>query len=401
MEREAARMVVGVVGAGTMGAGIAQVALQAGHEVLLHDVDPEAIQRGRERISAGLQRLVDRGTLDAAQRATYLAALRDVASQPVVAAEADLIVEAALEDLTLKRTIFRQLDMNALPDVPLATNTSALSVAAVAEATHHRERVLGMHFFNPAPVMSLVEVVATRDTAASVIKAAVEFATGLGKTAVVCDDSPGFIVNRVNRAFTLEPLRMLESGVADIQAIDAAIEAAGYPMGPFRLMDLVGIDVNLAVARSLFEGFDEASRFRPSPVQEAIVRDGRLGRKTNHGFYRYAADGTPAAPDPVPGHPRRKGARSGDLDSDAIVERVDLAIINEAYRAVEERVASAGDIDLALKLGANHPLGPFERAGQIGLRAVVEGLRRLLAETAETSGDQYEIAPLLWQIATV
>jgi 3-hydroxybutyryl-CoA dehydrogenase len=401
MTPDSARMVVGVVGAGTMGAGIAQVALQAGHEVLLHDVDAAAIQRGRERIAAGLQRLVDRGTLDAAQRTAYLAALRDTPSQPQVAAEADLIVEAALEDLALKRTIFRQLDMNALPDVPIATNTSALSVAAVAEATHHRERVLGLHFFNPAPVMSLVEVVATPETAAAIIKTAVDFATGLGKTAVVCDDSPGFIVNRVNRAFTLEPLRMLEAGVADVASIDTAIEAAGYRMGPFRLMDLVGIEVNLAVARTLFDGFDQASRFRPSPVQEAMGAEGRLGRKAGHGFYRYGEDGASIGPEPIPGLPRGKTARPGTLDGGAIVERVNLAIVNEAYRAVEERVASAGDIDLALKLGANHPLGPFERAGEIGLRAVVEGLRRLQVETAETSGDQYEIAPLLWGIATV
>ena len=400
-----ARMVVGVVGAGTMGAGIAQAALQAGHEVLLHDVDAAAIQRGRDRISAALQRLVDKGRVTPEERAAYLATLRDAADLDEVAADADLIVEAALEDLPLKRSIFRQLDMNSLPDVPLATNTSALSVAAVAEATHHRERVLGLHFFNPAPVMPLVEVVATPDTARSVIEAAVAFASGLGKTPVVCGDSPGFIVNRINRGFTLEPLRMLEAGAADVQAIDAAVEAAGYPMGPFRLLDLVGIDVNLAVARSLFEAFDDSSRFRPSPVQLAMVEAGRLGRKSGGGFYRYDAEGTLLGPEPpagLEGAGGRHGAGPGArLDDRSIVERVNLAIVNEAYRAVEERVAAPGDIDLAMKLGANHPLGPFERAGQMGLRSVVEGLRRLHAETAELSGDQYEIAPLLWQMATV
>ena len=394
-------MVVGVVGVGTMGAGIAQAALQAGHHVLLHDVDAAAIQRGRERISGALQRLVDRGRVSAEERAAWLAALRDVADLDAVAADADLIVEAALEDLPLKRTIFRHLDMNSLPDVLLATNTSALSVAAVAEATHHRERVLGLHFFNPAPVMPLVEVVATPDTARAVIEAAVAFAKSLGKTPVVCGDSPGFIVNRVNRGFTLEPLRMLEAGVADVPTIDAAIEAAGYPMGPFRLMDLVGIDVNLAVARSLFEAFDDASRFRPSPVQLAMVEAGRLGRKSGGGFYRYDTDGASLGPEPTSGLGGLGDGPGTALDERAIVERVNLSIVNEAYRAVEERVAAPGDIDLAMKLGANHPLGPFERAGQMGLRAVVEGLRRLHAETAEISGDQYEIAPLLWQMATV
>jgi 3-hydroxybutyryl-CoA dehydrogenase len=291
--------------------------------------------------------------------------------------------------------------MNSLPDVPLATNTSALSVAAVAEATHHRERVLGLHFFNPAPVMPLVEVVATPDTARAVVEAAVAFAEGLGKTPVVCGDSPGFIVNRVNRGFSLEPLRMLEAGVADVPTIDAAIEAAGYPMGPFRLMDLVGIDVNLAVATSLFEAFDDAARFRPSAVQAAMVQAGRLGRKTRLGFYRYSAEGASSTAEPPAGLPRTAAGPAAGLDPGAIVERVNLAIVNEAYRAVEERVAAPGDIDLAMKLGASHPMGPFERAGKMGLRSVVEGLRRLQAEASETSGDQYEIAPLLWQMAIV
>jgi 3-hydroxybutyryl-CoA dehydrogenase len=401
MPDDQAGVVVGVVGAGTMGAGIAQAALQAGHDVLLHDVDPAAIQRGREKIARALQRQVDRGRLDGEERAAFLGALRDVADLDAVAAEADLIVEAALEDLSVKRTIFRQLDMNSLPDVPLATNTSALSVAAVGEATHHRERVLGLHFFNPAPVMPLVEVVATPDTADTVIETVVAFASGLGKTTVVCGDSPGFIVNRVNRGFTLEPLRMLEAGVADVRSIDTAIEAAGYPMGPFRLMDLVGIDVNLAVARSLYAAFDNATRLRPSPVQEAMVEAGRLGRKSGHGFYPYDAEGALLEPEPRDEPPGAGAASGPHLDGPAIVERVNLAIVNEAYRAVEERVAAPGDIDLAMRLGANHPLGPFERAGEMGLRAVVEALRRLHAQGSGISGDQYEIAPLLWQMATV
>jgi 3-hydroxybutyryl-CoA dehydrogenase len=194
----------------------------------------------------------------------------------------------------------------------------------------------------------------------------------------------------------MEPLRMLEAGEAGIESIDAAIEAAGYPMGPFRLMDLVGIDVNLAVARSLFEGFDEAPRFRPSAIQERMVAAGTLGRKTGSGFYTYG-EGAERSLGAAPIAPAI-GAEDL-LPPETIVERVNLAIVNEAYRAVEERVASPQDVDAAMKLGMNHPMGPFERAGQLGLRAVVEGLRRQ-HDAAKLSGDQYEVAPLLWQIAT-
>jgi len=388
-------MTVGVIGAGTMGAGIAQVALIAGHTVLLHDDDAAALERGRARVEAALDRLLEKGLLSPEGRDDALGRLRPATGLNHVAADSDLVIEAVLEDLGLKRSIFRALDLNAHPEVPLATNTSSLSVAEIAEATHHRERVLGLHFFNPVPKMALVEVVAAESTGRDALNIGLEFVAGLGKTSVVCADAPGFIVNRVNRGFTLEPLRMLEAGESDIRAIDAAVEAAGYPMGPFRLMDLVGIDINYAVARSLYEGFDEAGRFRPSPIQARMVEEGRLGRKTGRGFYRYDDDPEARAESEPPGVP----AGATPLSADQIVERVNLAIVNEAYRAVEERVASPQDIDLALELGANHPMGPFERAGQLGLRGVVEGLRRQ-HEVAALSADQYEIAPLLWQLAT-
>jgi 3-hydroxybutyryl-CoA dehydrogenase len=386
-------LTVAVVGTGTMGAGIAQAALLAGHVVLIHDMDVDATAAGRARIVAALDRLVEKGRLPADERTSAVARLEERHELRDVARDSDLVIEAVIEDLTLKRSIFRALDMEAHPSVALATNTSSLSVASIAEAVHHHERVLGLHFFNPAPVMPLVEVVATDETLREVIQDGIGFVEGLGKTAVLSADAPGFIVNRVNRGFTLEPLRMLEAGEATIGEIDAAIEAAGYPMGPFRLMDLVGIDVNLAVARSLYDGFDEAPRFRPSPIQEQMVAAGTLGRKTGTGFYAYG-DGAATSPRDV-----TATIASDSLPAATIVERVNLALINEAYRAVEERVASPQDVDTAIKLGVNHPVGPFERAGQLGLRAVVEGLRRQ-HEAARLSGDQYEVAPLLWQIAT-
>ena len=396
MTLPAAPLVVGVCGAGTMGAGIAQVCLQAGHEVVLYDVDDAAIQRGRARVAEGLDRLVQKGRLPAGERESMLKALRDAHTLEAVAGQADLVIEAALEDIELKRTVFRALGGSARNDAILATNTSALSVSAIAESAARPERVLGLHFFNPAPVMPLVEVVAGEQTSAATLEAAVAFIEGLGKTPVVCRDAPGFIVNRVNRPFTLEALRMLEAGEATVEQVDAAILDAGYPMGPLALMDLVGIDVNYAVAVSLFEAFDGVVRFAPSPIQRNLVEAGRLGRKSGAGFYRYEA-GRPVG---LSAELREIGVEEphgAGLAATEIVSRIELAIINEAYRAAGEGVAQPPDIDRAMKLGANHPHGPFERAAELGLGDVIAGLSRLQAQF----GERYAVAPTLWQIASI
>jgi 3-hydroxybutyryl-CoA dehydrogenase len=387
-----AALIIGIVGAGTMGAGIAQVCLQAGHEVVLYDVDAAAIERGRERIRDGLARLVAKGRLADADAAAMQESIRDAHAVSTVGEEADLVIEAALERLELKQTLFEALDAAARPDVPLATNTSALSVTEIAAATRRPERVLGLHFFNPAPLMPLVEVVAGDRTDRAVVDRAAAFVEQLGKAPVMCRDAPGFIVNRVNRPFTIEALRMLEEGAGSVDSVDAAVRAAGYPMGPFELMDLVGIDVNLAVARSLYEAYDEADRFRPSAIQEARVEAGRLGRKTGEGFYRYEdglSRGVAVELDRVsPVEP---------LDEATIVRRIELAIVNEAYHAVGEQVAQPPDIDRAMRLGASHPYGPFERAGQLGLRRIVE---QLIAWERE-HGVRYRVAPSLWQVAAL
>ncbi|HEY7025081.1 MAG TPA: 3-hydroxyacyl-CoA dehydrogenase NAD-binding domain-containing protein [Candidatus Limnocylindrales bacterium] len=388
MSDPAETLTVGVVGAGTMGAGIAQVCLQAGHDVLLFDVDHEAIERGRARIADGLQRLVDKGKLPPDGRERMLAALRDAHSLEGLAEESDIVIEAALEDLALKETVFRALGSATPVAQVLATNTSALSVTDIGDASGQADRVIGLHFFNPAPVMPLVEVVVGDRTSQQTISKAAQFATDLGKTAVVCRDSPGFIVNRVNRPFTLEGLRMLETGEAGVQQVDQAIRSSGYPMGPFELIDLVGVDVNLAVATALWHGFDEAPRFAPSQIQHDLVESGSLGRKTGVGFYRYEG-GRPAAV--------AWDSNPGSLRDEEIVARIELPIINEAYLAVGELVAEAGDIDRAMRLGANHPYGPFERAGQLGLRNVIDGLRAL--ETVY--GERFQVARTLWDIASI
>ncbi len=370
--------IVGVVGAGTMGAGIAQLALEHGHEVVLHDVDEAAIERGRARIRDGLARRARKLDLDAGSIDGWvegrLGGLRQTETLAELAGEADVVIEAALEDLGLKREIFRALDASAGREAILATNTSALSVAAISEIVTRPERVLGLHFFNPAPLMRLVEVVVTVVTASDVAERASALVAGWGRTPVRTADAPGFIVNRVNRPYTLEALRMFEAGEAGVEAIDAALRDEGFPMGPFELIDLAGVDVNLAAARGIWEGLGRPDRLRPSAVQERLVGEGRLGRKTGLGFYDYGGV--------VPTVADEFGVASTRLDPDAIRERILLAVVNEAWQAVGEGVASPGDVDLALKLGAAHPVGPFERTEQLGGQAAVGARLRELASAA-------------------
>ncbi|MEO8570662.1 MAG: 3-hydroxyacyl-CoA dehydrogenase NAD-binding domain-containing protein [Chloroflexota bacterium] len=392
--------VVGIVGAGTMGAGIAQLALEAGHEVVLHDVDVAAIERGRARIRSGLERRARRLDLDHESADAWvdgrLGRLRaGPAIDDVAAAEPLLIVEVALEDLETKRAIFRTLDAAVGAGTVLATNTSALSVAEIAAATGRPERVLGLHFFNPAPVMPLVEVVVPLGTDPAVAERATALVTAWGKVAVRCTDTPGFIVNRVNRPFTLEALAILGAGRASVTSIDAAIRGSGLPMGPFELMDLVGLDINLAAAMGIYDGSRAAGdplagRFMPSAIQERLVAAGQLGRKTGSGFYDYEPDGRPSGPAADFAHP---GVAGDGLPAKAIVERIMLAIVNEAYRALGDEVATAADIDLALRLGAGHPIGPIERVEGLGGRgAVLAGLRRHAGD-----GPRFEPASSLLQ----
>jgi 3-hydroxybutyryl-CoA dehydrogenase len=376
-----------VIGAGTMGAGIAQVAVEGGWDVTLYDAVPGATERARDRIRQGLERRAAKAGEAAPERwATHQ--LLHVAVAPAAAAaarDAHLVIEAALEQLELKRALFTELDEAAGPETILATNTSALSVTKIAEATTLPERVVGLHFFNPAPVLPLVEVVAGRRSAQWAVERAAAIVEGWGKTAIRVTDAPGFIVNRVNRPFTLESLRLLRSGAGSIETIDEALVDAGFPMGPFALMDLIGIDVNLAAARGLFEAFDRPPRFRPSPIQEQLVSAGQLGRKSGEGFYRYV-EGRPAGPAArFAGEvPTTGSAAAARLDGAAIAERVILAIANEAYRAAGDGVATAEDIDRAMRLGANHPFGPFEWVERTGVHEVVVMLDALSDEDADT-----------------
>jgi len=253
--------------------------------------------------------------------------------------------------------------------------------------TARPERVLGLHFFNPAPVMRLVEVVSGPATSPSVAARAAVLVASWGREPVACVDSPGFIVNRINRPFTLEALAALERGGAGVEAIDAGVRAAGYPMGPFELMDLVGIDVNLAAARGVWEGFGRTERFRPSPTQERLVEEGRLGRKSGHGFYRYG-DGIRGSVDV--GVPDAPGTTAPD-----VAARIELAILAEAWRALGDGIATERDIDLAMRLGAGHRVGPFERTRELdGPAALVDAI-----DAVPLPGPRFEMPPLLLETA--
>jgi 3-hydroxybutyryl-CoA dehydrogenase len=369
--------IVGVLGAGAMGTGIAQVALMHGHPVILVDNDHAALERAKTNMRHAIQREVEKGragpeaiayTLETTDR---LDALRPCA----------LVIEAIVERIGAKHDAFRALSGIVADDCVLATNTSSLSIAAIASAATHPERVLGVHFFNPAPILPLVEIVPWLGTAPSITRETKALVDSWKKTTVVASDTPGFIVNRVARPFYGEALRVADEGIADFSTIDAAMrELGGFRMGPFELMDFIGLDVNLAVTRSIFEALGFDPRYRPSLTQQRLVDAGMLGRKAKRGFFDYR-DNTR---EPEPLVDREVGER--------VFDRILSMLINEAIDAVHWRVASPADIDLAVTKGVNYPKGLLAWGDERGLDHVLEALVALQTEYGE---DRYRPSVLL------
>lgn len=277
---------VAILGSGTMGSGIAQVCALHGLATVLYDVTPDIVNAALGRIVASIQKGVDLGKTAPEAATAALARLRATAELADISA-ADLALEAAPEDLAIKRDVFRRVDDLLGPRTLLASNTSSLSITALAASTRRPEQFLGLHFFNPPLLMGLVEVIRGDRTSPDTLEAGLAFARALGKTPVACRDTPAFIVNRVARPFYGEALRLLGEGAADAATIDALLKSLGFKMGPFELMDLIGLDVNFAVTQSVYHAFFEEPRYRPHPIQRRMVEANLLGRKTGRGFYDY------------------------------------------------------------------------------------------------------------------
>ncbi|HMQ79335.1 MAG TPA: 3-hydroxyacyl-CoA dehydrogenase NAD-binding domain-containing protein [Ignavibacteria bacterium] len=279
---------IGIIGAGTMGSGIAAASAINGFETLLYDISPEAVQKAVSGISKGFQKLEEKGKIDAAKRKTAeekIVQINDLTGLAVC----DIIIEAAIENIDLKKELYKKLDEISKPDAILATNTSSFSITSISTAVKKNPgRVAGMHFFNPANIMKLVEVIKGEFTSEETVNTVTQLCKELGKVPVLCMDTPAFIVNRVARAFYGESLKIMGEENLDPELVDTVMkEEGGFAMGPFELMDLIGIDVNLSVTKSVYEAFFYDQKYKPSPIQQKMVDSGLLGRKTKQGFYKY------------------------------------------------------------------------------------------------------------------
>ncbi len=384
---------VGIVGAGTMGTGIALLSCLGRYATRIHDPDEAVLEEAQTMVGNALAEGEDKHwTAEEAEAASGrlrpAAALADLAGS-------DLIIEAAPEDLALKRRIFADAAAICGPETVLATNTSSLRVADIAADSPRPGLIVGMHFFNPPVLMKLVEVVATDASSARALRVATDVAEEMDRTPIRARDTPGFIANRLARPFSLESLRMLADEVADAPTIDRVCRiGGGFRMGPFELLDLIGLDVNLSIARSFYEQAGRPERWRPSPIQERMVGKGRLGRKSGSGFYDYGA-GRHRKKDPDLGiqAPTLDPAELSRIDPAApeILPRLIAQIANEAAFALEEGVGSPADMNTAMRLGFNWPLGPLEMTGLIGPRRAVQVLEELRGRL----GDAYLPAPRL------
>jgi 3-hydroxybutyryl-CoA dehydrogenase len=387
----AAARVIGVLGAGTMGAGIAQLAARSGARTLLHDPFPEALERGTGIARAGIAKEAAKGRLSPEEADAANARLQPV-DDLAAFAPCELIIEAVPEHLDLKHELYRRLTEEIVgEECVLATNTSSLLVTAIATGATHPQRVVGMHFFNPPPLMRLLEVIAGEQSSERALALADATGEAMGKTVIRAHDGPGFLVNRCNRPFGLEALRLLQERIADIQTIDRIVRVeGGFRMGPFELMDLVGVDTGFEISKSFYEQSFYEPRWRPSPIAARYVAAGLYGRKTGRGYYDYSRDPyRPPDPDPPEG-----GAADAKVQPAAggVLERIVCQVINECAFALGEGVGSAQDIDTGMVLGLNYPRGPLAWADEIGLDHVLDVLDSLCTEYRE---ERYRPAPEL------
>lgn len=371
-------MNVSVIGSGTMGSGIAQVAATAGCIVKLFDLNQEALSKSKNALEVSLTKLVEKEKIDSAEKSRIQSNISYVSSIKELA-DSDLVIEAIVENLEVKRKVFSELEELVSKDTILASNTSSLSIASIAASCKTPDRVIGIHFFNPAPLMQLVEVIPAVQTSNEVLEKVVQIISDWKKVVAVAKDTPGFIVNRVARSFYSESIRIYEEGMADFATIDWALKTeGGFRMGPFELMDFIGHDVNYIVTETVFNAFYFDPKFKPSFTQKRLLEAGFLGRKTGRGFYDYSQE----LPKPTENNALAK----------AIFERVIVMLINEAADTLFLNIASAKDIDNAMTKGVNYPKGLLAWADELGINWCVEKLDALYNEYHE---DRYRCSPIL------
>jgi 3-hydroxybutyryl-CoA dehydrogenase len=377
-------MKVAVLGAGAMGTGIGQVAAQKSCQVVYYDSFPGAIKRSKSSIEKIFGRLVEKGRMSEDERASTLAQMKWSKDISAIK-DADIVIEAVIENLEVKKALYAEAEALIAEDSWLCTNTSSLSIAALSSQLKHPQRFGGLHFFNPAPLMPLVEIVPgiqSNDDFADTMEALM---ASWGKVPVLAKDTPGFIVNKVARPFYSEAIKLYEEGVASVAEIDAAVKSIGFRMGPFELTDLIGHDVNYTVTETVWGQFFYDPRFRPSITQKRLKEAGLLGRKTGRGFYNYAS-GMNAAVE------AQNEAEIDPMLGEKIVERILCLIINEALDAVWQGIASPENVDLAMTKGVNYPKGPIQWGREMGWDQVLETLNRCHKHYGD---DRYRPCPLL------
>lgn len=375
-------MKIAIIGSGTMGSGIAQVAATAGCEVKIYDTNLDALAKSKFNLENTLSKLVEKTKIDEHEKfriennISYAHTLGELS-------HSDLVIEAIVENLEIKRKLFSELENYVSPETILASNTSSLSIASIAASCQKPERVIGIHFFNPAPLMQLVEVIPAIQTSEEVLKTTIKTISDWKKVVAVAKDTPGFIVNRVARPFYSESLRIYDEGVADFATIDWALKTIGeFRMGPFELMDMIGHDVNYIVTETVFTAFYFDPKFKPSFTQKRLLEAGFLGRKSGRGFYNYNQE----LPKPTEDLVLAK----------TIFERVIVMLINEAADTLFLNIASAKDIDNAMTKGVNYPKGLLDWADELGINWCVEKLDELYNEYHE---DRYRCSPILRRMA--
>lgn len=379
-------MNVGIIGGGTMGSGIAQVAATSGCKVKLYDTSQNALDKAKAALEKILLRLIEKGRIDSKEKnriqsnISYVSNLKDLS-------DSNLTIEAIIENLDIKKKVFSELESYVADDCIIASNTSSLSIASIAASLKKPERCVGIHFFNPAPLMKLVEVIPAIQTSYEVLEKSIDTITSWKKTVAVAKDTPGFIVNRVARPFYGEALRIYEEGLADFATIDNSLKTlGGFRMGPFELMDFIGNDVNYTVTETVFTAFYFDPRYKPAFTQKRFAEAGYLGRKSGIGYYEYDENG--------------KKVESKDVILSAVEEslkeqifnRVLVMLINEAADALFLNIASAEDIDNAMTKGVNYPKGLLAWADEKGIDWCVSKLDKLYDEYHE---DRYRCSPLL------